>query len=134
MFIQARDSYSLEAATTPLILQYLRTLWLSSLSDAATAARSVTVPANEVWKVTINGRAAVAASRNDYNQIVRRYCKINGVVVASSESESKAWSDGDNDNSSASASTTFPINVVLVEGDVIAGDNTGLQIGGFVVN
>ena len=37
-------------------------------------------------------------------------------------------------NDSESASTTFPINVVLVEGDVISADNTGLQIGGFVVN
>ena len=98
---------------------------------------SVTVPTNEVWKVTINGRAAVAASTNNTNQSVRRYCRINGVVAASSESEARAWySDTNNDNSndSESASTTFPINVVLVEGDEIEADNTGLQIGGFVVN
>ena len=94
----------------------------------------VTVPTGEVWKVTINGRAAVAASSKDSNQIVQRYCRINGVVAASSESESRAWENNGRENSSASASTTFPINAVLVEGDVIAADNTGLQIGGFVVN
>ena len=96
---------------------------------------SVTVPTGEVWKVTINGRAAVAAASNRANQSVRRYCKINGVGVASSESEARATRDATyKDNASTSASTTFPINVVLVEGDVIESDNTGLQIGGFVVN
>jgi len=106
-----------------------------ALSIQLNSSESVTVPANEVWKVTINGRAAVAASSNNNNQSVRRYCRINGVVAASSESEARTWTDGnDNDNDSESASTTFPINAVLVEGDVIAADNTGLQIGGFVVN
>ena len=106
-----------------------------ALSIQLNSSESVTVPTGEVWKVTINGRAAVAASSNESNQIVRRYCRINGVVAASSESEARAWTDSvDSDNSSASASTTFPINVVLVEGDVIESDNTGLQIGGFVVN
>ena len=105
-----------------------------ALSIQLDSSESVTVPANEVWKVTINGRAAVAASSNDGNQSVRRYCKINGVVAASSESESRAWEYDGKDNASESASTTFPINAVLVEGDVIAADNTGLQIGGFVVN
>ena len=96
---------------------------------------SVTVPTGEVWKVTINGRAAVAASDGDDNQVVRRYCRINGVRVASSESDARATRDATyKDNASTSASTTFPINVVLVEGDVIAADDTGLQIGGFVVN
>jgi hypothetical protein len=106
-----------------------------ALSIQLNSSESVTVPTGEVWKVTINGRAAVAAE-DASNEVVRRYCRINGVVAASSESEARAWynSDYDNDNSSASASTTFPINVVLVEGDVIAADNTGLQIGGFVVN
>jgi hypothetical protein len=106
-----------------------------ALSIQLNSSESVTVPANEVWKVTINGRAAVAASSRSSNQTVRRYCRINGVVAASSESEARAWTDNyDNDNASNSASTTFPINAVLVEGDVIAADNTGLQIGGFVVN
>ena len=106
-----------------------------ALSIQLNSSESVTVPTNEVWKVTINGRAAVAASSNDGNQLVQRYCRINGVVAASSESEARAWEDGsDNDNASDSASTTFPIKAVLVEGDVIAADNTGLQIGGFVVN
>ena len=107
-----------------------------ALSIQLNSSESVTVPTNEVWKVTINGRAAVAASDEDGNQSVRRYCRINGVVAASSESESRAWKEnnGSNDNDSDSASTTFPINAVLVEGDVIAADNTGLQIGGFVVN
>ena len=95
---------------------------------------SVTVPTGEVWKVTINGRAAVAAAGADGNQSVRRYCTINAAVVASSESEARAWAGDDTDNDSDSASTTFPINAVLVEGDLIAADNTGLQIGGFVVN
>ena len=95
---------------------------------------SVTVPTGEVWKVTINGRAAVAASDENNDQSVRRYCRINGVVAASSESEARAWEYNYNGgNDSDSASTTFPINAVLVEGDVIAADNTGLQIGGFVV-
>ena len=106
-----------------------------ALSIQLNSSESVTVPTNEVWKVTINGRAAVAASGGSGNQSVRRYCRINGVVAASSESEARAWIDGDdNDNASDSASTTFPINAVLVEGDVIETDNTGLQIGGFVVN
>ena len=106
-----------------------------ALSIQLNSSESVTVPSNEVWKVTINGRAAAAASSKHYKQIVRRYCRINGSVAASSESESQAWTDeSDNDNSSASASTTFPINAVLVEGDVISADGTGLQIGGFVVN
>ena len=105
-----------------------------ALSIQLNSSESVTVPTGEVWKVTINGRAAVAASSNDNNQIVQRYCRINGVVAASSESESRAWHSGDRGNASESASTTFPINAVLVEGDVIAADNTGLQIGGFVVN
>ena len=105
-----------------------------ALSIQLNSSESVTVPTGEVWKVTINGRAAVAASSNGGNQNVRRYCRINGVVAASSESESQAWEDDQISNASESASTTFPINAVLVEGDVIAADNTGLQIGGFVVN
>ena len=105
-----------------------------ALSIQLNSYESVTVPTNEVWKVTINGRAAVVASSNDGNQSVRRYCRINGVVAASSESEARNYTDNENENSSDSASTTFPINVVLVEGDVIESDNTGLQIGGFVVN
>ena len=108
-----------------------------ALSIQLNSSESVTVPANEVWKVTINGRAAVAASSKINDQIVQRYCRINGVVAASSESEARAWRNGSSNNAeldSESASTTFPINAVLVEGDVIAADNTGLQIGGFVVN
>ena len=106
-----------------------------ALSIQLNSSESVTVPANEVWKVTINGRAAVAATDEHNNQIVQRYCRINGVIAASSESESRAWKDINHcDNDSDSASTTFPINAVLVEGDVIAADNTGLQIGGFVVD
>ena len=101
-----------------------------ALSIQLNSSESVTVPANEVWKVTINGRAAVAASSDDGDQSVRRYCRINGVVAASSESESQPDFSVD----SESASTTFSINAVLVEGDIIAADNTGLQIGGFVVN
>ena len=108
-----------------------------ALSIQLASSESVTVPTGEVWKVTINGRAAVAASGWNGNQSIRRYCRINGVIAASSESEARAWTDDqdyDNANASESASTTFPINVVLVEGDVIESDNTGLQIGGFVVN
>ena len=102
-----------------------------ALSIQLNSSESVTVPTGEVWKVTINGRAAVTAESADTNQSVRRYCRINGVVAASSESESQADDVG---NASESASTTFPIKVVLVGGDVIESDNTGLQIGGFVVN
>ena len=105
-----------------------------ALSIQLLSYESVRVPTGEVWKVTINGRAAVAASGADGNKSVRRYCTINGIRVASSESEAQAWAGGNNDNDSASASTTFPINAVLVEGDLISAANTGLQIGGFVVN
>ena len=106
-----------------------------ALSIQLNSSESVTVPTGEVWKVTINGRASVAASDGDSNQSIRRHCKINGVVAASSESEARATKfNSDGSNASESASTTFPINAVLVEGDVIAADNTGLQIGGFVVN
>ena len=106
-----------------------------ALSIQLNSSESVTVPINEVWKVTINGRAAVVADSRNGDQIVQRYCRINGVAVATSESQSRAWTNNDNnENSTTSASTTFPINVVLVEGDVISADNTGLQIGGFVVN
>ena len=106
-----------------------------ALSIQLNSSESVTVPTGEVWKVTINGRAAATTSSNNSNQTVRRYCRINGAVAASSESESRAWKDINHcDNDSDSASTTFPINVVLVEGDVIESDNTGLQIGGFVVD
>jgi hypothetical protein len=106
-----------------------------ALSIQLNNSESVTVPTDEVWKVTINGRAAVTASSNNENNGVRRYCRINDAPVASSESVSAAWTDStDNDNASASASTTFPINAVLVEGDTIKSQNTGLQIGGFVVN
>ena len=105
-----------------------------ALSIQLNSSESVTVPTGEVWKVTINGRAAVAASDRNGNETVRRYCRINGVRVASSESEARAWNVNEGGNASESASTTFPINAVLVEGDVIAADNTGLQIGGFVVN
>ena len=104
-----------------------------ALSIQLNSSESVTVPANEVWKVTINGRAAIAASGGS-NQLVQRYCRINGVVAASSESESWSWKGFRTENDSESASTTFPINAVLVEGDVITAMNTGLQIGGFVVN
>jgi hypothetical protein len=106
-----------------------------ALSIQLNSSESVTVPTNEVWKVAINGRAAVTASGGLSEGSIRRYCRINGVVAASSESEARAWTEGsDAANSSESASTTFPINAVLVEGDVIEADNTGLQIGGFVVN
>ena len=106
-----------------------------ALSIQLNSSESVTVPINEVWKVTINGRAAVVADSRNGDQIVQRYCRINGVAVATSESQSRAWTNNDNnENSTTSASTTFPINVVLVEGDVISADNTGLQIGGFVVD
>jgi len=105
-----------------------------ALSIQLNDSESVTVPTGEVWKVTINGRAAVAASSKNNNQSVRRYCRINGVVAASSESEAQAYTFEAQWNSSDTASTTFPINAVLVGGDVIETDNTGLQIGGFVVN
>ena len=105
-----------------------------ALSIQLNSSESVTVPTGEVWKVTINGRAAVAASRQDNNESFRRYCSINGVRVASSESEARTSTTTNYANASASASTTFPIKAVLVEGDVIESDNTGLQIGGFVVD
>ena len=106
-----------------------------ALSIQLNSSESVTVPTGEVWKVTINGRAAATAGSYNSNQTVRRYCRINGAVAASSESESRAWEEyNEGANASGSASTTFPISTVLVEGDEIEADNTGLQIGGFVVD
>ena len=98
---------------------------------------SVTVPTGEVWKVTVTGRcASVARDGDDPAIYIKRYCKINGTVVASSESKSDAWRDSGYSiaNATANASSTFPFDTVLVGGDVIKSEGGELNVSGFVVN
>ena len=108
----------------------------SPLSIQLSDAESVTVPTGEVWKVTVAGRSAsVARDGGDGNVYIRRYCKINGTIVASSESNSDAWRDGTiGGNATANASSTFPFDTVLVGGDVIKSKDSELNVSGFVVN
>ena len=106
----------------------------SPLSIQLSNTESVTVPAGEVWKVTVTGRsAAVARDGNNYSYI-ERYCKINGTIVASSESMTDGWESGDQGNATANASSTFPFDTVLVGGDVIKSEGGELNVSGFVVN
>ena len=105
----------------------------SPLSIQLSDTESVTVPTGEVWKVTVTGRSAsVARDKND-DAYIKRYCKINGTIVASSESKSDAYADGEI-NATASASSTFPFDTVLVGGDVIKSEGGELNVSGFVVN
>ena len=112
----------------------------SPLSIQLSDTESVTVPTGEVWKVTVTGRSAsTARADNSISNYIKRYCKINGTIVASSESKSDAWLGGNNKASAtANASSTFPFDTVLVGGDVIkseGGDNVSdLNVSGFVVN
>ena len=110
----------------------------SPISIQLSETESVTVPTGEVWKVTVTGRSASVA-RDTTSNTIKRYCKINGTIVASSESKSSSWSDGaETANATANASSTFPFDTVLVGGDVIkseGGDNVSdLNVSGFVVN
>ena len=111
----------------------------SPLSIQLSDTESVTVPTGEVWKVTVTGRSAsVARDKREYAYI-KRYCKINETIVASSESKTDSWSDGaERGNATANASSTIPFDTVLVGGDVIKseGDDnvSDLNVSGFVVN
>ena len=107
----------------------------SPLSIQLSDNESVTVPTGEVWKVTVTGRSAsVARERND-SAYIKRYCKINGTIVASSESKSEGWADGSTvANATANTSSTFPFDTVLVGGDVIKSEGGELNVSGFVVN
>ena len=63
----------------------------SPLSIQLSDTESVTVPTGEVWKVTVTGRiASTARDRNTNYTYIKRYCKINGTIVASSESKAYA--------------------------------------------
>ena len=96
---------------------------------------SVTVPTGEVWKVTVTGRSASVARDTTSNIYIKRYCKINGTIVASSESKSDSWTDNNSiANATANASSTFPFDTVLVGGDVIKSEGGELNVSGFVVN
>ena len=108
----------------------------SPLSIQLNNTESVTVPTGEVWKVTITGRSAsLARDGGDGGANIRRYCKINGSIVASSESNSDAWTGGSTvSNATANASSTFPFDTVLVGGDVIKSKDGELNVSGFVVN
>ena len=108
----------------------------SPLSIQLSDNESVTVPTGEVWKVTVTGRSAsVARDGGDGYSYIKRYCKINGTIVASSESNSDAWRDGSiGANATATASSTFPFDTVLVGGDVIKSEGGELNVSGFVVN
>ena len=106
----------------------------SPLSIQLSDTESVTVPTGEVWKVTVTGRSAsTGAQYSDYSYI-KRYCKINGTIVASSESKADAWRDTDSGNATATASSTFPFDTVLVGGDVIKSEGGEFNVSGFVVN
>ena len=107
----------------------------SPLSIQLSDAESVTVPTGEVWKVTVTGRSASVARDGDNYNYIKRYCKINGTIVASSESKSDSWNDDyDRANATANASSTLPFDTVLVGGDVIKSEGGELNVSGFVVN
>ena len=107
----------------------------SPLSIQLSDTESVTVPTGEVWKVTVTGRSASLARDGDDYAYIKRYCKINGTIVASSESNSDAWRDDTiGANATANASSTFPFDTVLVGGDVIKSKDGELNVSGFVVN
>ena len=109
----------------------------SPLSIQLSDTESVTVPTGEVWKVTVTGRSASLARDGDGYAYIKRYCKINGTIVASSESEARAWikaNSTDIGNATANASSTFPFDTVLVGGDVIKSEGGELNVSGFVVN
>ena len=112
----------------------------SPLSIQLNDTESVTVPTGEVWKVTVTGRSASVARNGDDSAYIKRYCKINGTIVASSESKTDSWTNySDRANATATASSTFPFDTVLVGGDVIKSEGSelnvsDLNVSGFVVN
>ena len=107
----------------------------SPLSIQLSDTESVTVPTGEVWKVTVTGRSASLAGDGGGDGIIKRYCKINGTIVASSESKTDSWTnDLEIGNATANASSTFPFDTVLVGGDVIKSEGGELNVSGFVVN
>jgi hypothetical protein len=106
----------------------------SPLSIQLGDSESVTVPTGEVWKVTVTGRSASVAKDGNGYTYIKRYCKINGTIVASSESKSDAYYYSDVANATATASSTFPFDTVLVGGDVIKSEDGQLNVSGFVVN
>ena len=107
----------------------------SPLSIQLSDTESVTVPTNEVWKVTVTGKSAsTSRNKNDYSH-KKRYCKINGTIVASSESISDSSNDVlERAIATANASSTLPFDTVLVGGDVIKSEGGELNVSGFVVN
>ena len=105
-----------------------------ALSIQLDSSESVTVPTGEVWKVTVTGRSASVAKDYGADGNIRRYCKINGPIVASSESKSDCWLGNGEENAAANASSTFPFDTVLVGGDIIKSEGGELNVSGFVVN
>ena len=107
----------------------------SPLSIQLSDTESVTVPTGEVWKVTVTGQSASVARAENRSAYIERYCRINGIIVASSESKANAWTDySGTGNATANASSTFPFDTVLVGGDVIKSEGGELNVSGFVVN
>ena len=106
----------------------------SPLSIQLSDTESVTVPTGEVWKVTVTGRSASVARDEESYAHTKRYCKINGTIVASSESKTDSWTGTVEANATANASSTFPFDTVLVGGDVIKSEGGELNVSGFVVN
>ena len=106
----------------------------SPLSIQLSDTESVTVPTGEVWKVTVTGRSASLARDKDAYAYIKRYCKINGTIVASSESKAESYRTDFVGNATANASSTFPFDTVLVGGDVIKSEGGELNVSGFVVN
>ena len=107
----------------------------SPLSIQLSETESATVRTGEVWKVTVTGRSASVAADKNNGAYIKRCCKINGTIVASSESKSDSWNDGnERANATANASSTFPFDTVLVGGDRIKSEDGELNVSGFVVN
>ena len=106
----------------------------SPLSIQLNDNESVTVPTGEVWKVTVTGRSASVGRDEDDYAYIKRYCKINGTIVASSESMADAWAEGEVGHATANASSTLPFDTVLVGGDIIKSEGGELNVSGFVVN
>jgi hypothetical protein len=101
------------------------------ISEQVSDGNSITVPSDEVWRVSIVGQAAATAD----GASATKECLINGNVAASSVSASydpSGSTDGEPDNDSAS--TTFPLSAVLDGGDTVSASGTNLHIGGYEVS
>ena len=88
------------------------------VSTTMISGDSVTVPSGESWAVTIAGQAGNSEGRANGN--IRRYVRINGEVVASSEMDLSTAYYG-----ATAANSTLPTGVVVTDGDTIKCDGNG---------